>query len=221
MVDWQSESNLDSIRNSCDVFLVIQGFPRQARSETMRKPQNLPIGFHYSRPVFWGSRLVIMFFMIIHGSRSVFHDSRFCFMVFRGSRLVYIRAERRRPEVRHWEHSKRFPLDLCLGPTIPPARPCYYDDGGKDYWWWWWRWRWWPETKSWNVSTTGQQYSKSMASRVVLCIFFVDCFPTVWRSFKERIQETEEAHGLLNNHLQTTVQVREEQVFTFSEVQSP
>ena len=32
----------------------------------------------------------------------------------------------------------------------------------------------------------------------------------VWmlRSFKERIQETEEAHGLLNNHLQTTVQVK-------------
>ena len=31
----------------------------------------------------------------------------------------------------------------------------------------------------------------------------------VWmlRSFKERIQETEEAHGLLNNHLQTNVQV--------------
>ena len=28
------------------------------------------------------------------------------------------------------------------------------------------------------------------------------------RSFKERIQETEEAHGLLNNHLQTTVQVK-------------
>ena len=27
------------------------------------------------------------------------------------------------------------------------------------------------------------------------------------RSFKERIQETEEAHGLLNNHLQTNVQV--------------
>ena len=30
-----------------------------------------------------------------------------------------------------------------------------------------------------GLSTTGQQYSKSMASRVVLCIFFVDCFPTV------------------------------------------
>ena len=32
----------------------------------------------------------------------------------------------------------------------------------------------------------------------------------VWmlRSFKERIQETEEAHGLLNNHLQTNVQVK-------------
>ena len=29
----------------------------------------------------------------------------------------------------------------------------------------------------------------------------------VFRSFKERIQETEEAHGLLNNHLQTNVQV--------------
>ena len=28
------------------------------------------------------------------------------------------------------------------------------------------------------------------------------------RSFKERIQETEEAHGLLNNHLQTNVQVK-------------
>ena len=27
------------------------------------------------------------------------------------------------------------------------------------------------------------------------------------RSFKERIQETEEAHGLLNNHLQTNLQV--------------
>ena len=29
----------------------------------------------------------------------------------------------------------------------------------------------------------------------------------VFRSFKERIQETEEAHGLLNNHLQTNVLV--------------
>ena len=36
----------------------------------------------------------------------------------------------------------------------------------------------------------------------------------VWmlRSFKERIQETEEAHGLLNNHLQTNVQVTQREM---------
>ena len=44
-----------------------------------------------------GSRLV---FMIIHGSRSVFHDSRLVFMAFHGSRVVYIRAERWRGEMR-------------------------------------------------------------------------------------------------------------------------
>ena len=32
------------------------------------------------------------------------------------------------------------------------------------------------------------------------------------RSFKERIQETEEAHGLLNNHLQTNVQVTQREM---------
>ena len=45
-----------------------------------------------------GSRLV---FMIIHGSRSVFHDSRLVFMVFNGSRLVHIGAQHRRCEVKH------------------------------------------------------------------------------------------------------------------------
>ena len=35
-----------------------------------------------------------------HGSRSVFHDSSLFFMFFHVSKLVYIRAERRRREVR-------------------------------------------------------------------------------------------------------------------------
>ena len=41
------------------------------------------------------------------------------FTVINGSRLVQIRAERWRREVRRWEHLKRYPLDLFLGPTIP------------------------------------------------------------------------------------------------------
>ena len=52
------------------------------------------VGFHsFSR-----------FFIVpcgVHGSRSNFHDSRWIFIVIFGSRLVSIRAERRRREVRH------------------------------------------------------------------------------------------------------------------------
>ena len=81
------------------------------------------VGFSWFQVSFHGSRWIIMaincsrfvfiiqggfygylgfqvFFMIIHGSRSVFLDSRLVFMVFHGSWLVYIRAERRRHEVR-------------------------------------------------------------------------------------------------------------------------
>ena len=56
-----------------------------------------------SRVVFQGSRfswfLMVLgqFFYGFQGFRSVFHDSR---LGFYGSRLVYIRAERRRREVR-------------------------------------------------------------------------------------------------------------------------
>ena len=39
------------------------------------------------------------------------------------SRLFYIRAEHQRREVRLWEYPKTHPLDLYLGPMIPPARP--------------------------------------------------------------------------------------------------
>ena len=41
-----------------------------------------------------------------------------------------------------------------------------------------------------------------------LILVMVMAIVLMCRSFKERIQETEEAHGLLNNHLQTTVQVK-------------
>ena len=51
-----------------------------------------------NRPV--RDRYVFMVIMIIHGSRSVFHDSKLAFMVLHGSRLVYIRAECQRRVVR-------------------------------------------------------------------------------------------------------------------------
>ena len=57
--------------------------------------------------------------MIIHGSRSVFLDSRLVLMVFHGSRLVYIRAGCQRRVARCGEHLKRYPLDLYFGPKIP------------------------------------------------------------------------------------------------------
>ena len=60
------------------------------------------MGFQGSRLVFHGSRSVLWFlifqvgfswflvgFMVIQGSRSVFHDSRLVFMGFHGSRLVF------------------------------------------------------------------------------------------------------------------------------------
>ena len=62
--------------------------------------QLFQVCFHNSRWVLWIFRVPGFFFMIIHGSRSVFLDSRLVFMVFHGSWLVYIRAERRRHEVR-------------------------------------------------------------------------------------------------------------------------
>ena len=74
--------------------------------------------FYYFRWIFMVIRGSMFIFMIIYGSRLI-SWFQVVFLVFRGSRLVFIRADRRRCEVRRWEHPKRYPLDLYFFPTIP------------------------------------------------------------------------------------------------------
>ena len=58
--------------------------------------------------------------MVIHCSRSLFLDSRFCFMVFMFPCWIVSELVRK---VIYWEHPRRHPLELYPGHMIPPARP--------------------------------------------------------------------------------------------------
>ena len=127
---------------SMSAFICFQGLRLvfQGSRSVFMCFQGSRLVFRGSRLVFQGSRWVFLWFFIVpiqflcfqvgfswfqasfYGFswfQVIFYDLSWFQVVFYGSRLVYFRAERRRREVRRWEHPKSFSLDLYLGPTIP------------------------------------------------------------------------------------------------------